>query len=175
MRPERRRSYRRGMRGLERDQSPSAASTAGEDTEEGPALRDAASLASRVEADDREATVARERLLAEPLPVLDPDSVVVRELQPDELVHGLRWSAILRAPGDDLALGYGGTLYLTSRRLIHVGQVTMNVQLKDIMETSLAAERLLITLRHGEGIALDVDRPRTFRTEIAAALRGVRA
>ena len=163
------------MRGLERDQSPSAASTAGEDTEEGPALRDAATLANRAQADDREATLVRQRLLDEPLPVLEPDADVQRELQPGELVHGLRWSAILRPPGDDRALGYGGTLYLTSHRLIHLGQVTVHVQLSDIIETSVAGERLLVTLRDGDGIAVEVDRPRTLRTEIAAALRGARS
>ena len=50
----------------------------------------------------------------------------------------------------------------------------MSVQLSDIVEVSLAAERLLISLRDGEGMAIEVDRPRTFRTEIAAAMRAAR-
>jgi len=82
---------------------------------------------------------------------------------------------MLRAPGDDRALGYGGTLYLTSRRLVHIGQVTVNVQLRDIIETAVAGERLLVTLRDAEGLTLEVDRPRVLRTEIAAAMRAARA
>lgn len=130
---------------------------------------------ARAEVDEHEAIRIRERLRNEPMPALEPDSVVGAHLEQGELVHGLRVSAILRAPGDDRALGYGGTLYLTSHRLIHIGQVTVTVQLKDVVETSLVGERLLVTLRDGNGIALDVNRPRTLRTEIAASLRGIRA
>jgi hypothetical protein len=144
-------------------------------TEEDPAVRDALAAAERADADEREAVAARERLRDEPLPTVEPDESLARLLRQGERVHGLRSSAILRAPGDDRALGYGGTLYLTSHRLIHIGQVTVNVELGDIVETELAGERLLITLRHGEGISLDVDRPRLLRTEIAAAVRGIRA
>ena len=162
------------VRGAERDQSLSVASETGAGTEEGPALRDALTVTGRAEADEREAVATRERLVVGPLPIIEPDPVVAGELRPAELVHGLRRSAILRQPGDERALGYGGTLYLTSQRLLHLGQVTMNVQLKDVVETSLAGERVLVTLCDGDGIALEVDRPRTLRTEIAAALRAVR-
>ena len=162
------------MHAPERDESLPALSVVGSDTEESPALRDASELAARIAADEREAVMARERLADAPLPVLEPDEIVAGELRPNEVVHGLRSSAILRPPGDDRALGYGGTLYLTSDRLLHVGQVNVNVQLADIVETSLAGERLLITLRDGDGISLDVDRPRTLRTEIAAAVRSAR-
>ena len=44
----------------------------------------------------------------------------------------------------------------------------VTVQLTDIVETSLAGERLLLTLRDGEGITLDLDRPRLLRAEMAA-------
>jgi hypothetical protein len=162
------------MAGAERDQEPGA-TIAGHSTEEGPALRDAAAAAARADADERAAVAARERLREEPLPDLEPDEQIAPHLREGERLHGLRSSAILRAPGDDRALGYGGTLYLTSHRLIHIGQVTVNVELRDIVETELAGERLLITLRDGEGLALDVDRPRLLRTELAAAVRGLRA
>lgn len=159
----------------ERDQEATADIPAGASTEEGPALRDATHAAARAEADEREALAARERLREEPLPSIEPDARVAAHLRPGELVHDLRYSAILRPPGDDRALGYGGTLYLTSHRLIHIGQVTVNVQLSDIVETALAGERLLVTLHDGEGLSFDLDSPRMFRTEIAAAVRGTRA
>lgn len=160
------------MTQTERDQDREA--VLADSTEEGPALRDAATTAARMEADEAAAIEARERLRTAPLPSIEPDENIAPQLDKNELVHNLRRSAILRAPGDDRALGYGGTLYLTSKRLVHIGQVTVNVQLADIAETSLAGERLLITLCGGDGLSLDVDRPRLLRTEIAAAMRGLR-
>lgn len=162
------------MQAPERDRDPFAG-TVDESTEEGPALRDASLTAERAAADEAAAEALRDRLHDAPLEAIEPDETIAGHLAPGEVVHGLRRSAILRAPGDDRALGYGGTLYLTSRRLLHLGQVIVTVQLNDIVETSLAAERLLLSLRDGEGLTLDVDRPRTFRTEIAAAMRALRS
>ncbi len=86
----------------------------------------------------------------------------------------MRKRAILSGPGGESALGYGGSLYLTSRRLVHLGQVNVTVSLTDIVETSLAGERLLLTLPEGEGMTLDVERPRHFRAQMAAAQRLLR-
>ena len=157
----------------ERDQGAPDGAPVDIPTEEGPALRDASATAARIEADEREALEARERLRTEPLAAFEPDDVVRTHLYPGEVVHDLRRSAILRAPGDR-ALGYGGTLYLTSRRLAHIGQVNVTVQLGDISEIATAEERLLVTLKDAEGLAFDIDRPRLFRTLIAAAMREIR-
>jgi hypothetical protein len=143
-------------------------------TEEGPALRDAEALAQRAAADDAAAAEARELYREGLPPPIEPDSDIVGHLTPGESVHGLRTRAMLRVPGGDDALGYGGSLYLTSRRLIHLGQVTMAVLLTDIAETSLAGERLLLTLPHGEGMSFEIDRPRLFRAELAATMREAR-
>ena len=164
-------SYRRLVHDAERGQDRDLLTSS---TEEGPALRDAAATLSRVEADEAAAFEARERYRAGALPSLDLDATVRRHLAAGESVHSFRASANLKTPGDDRALGYGGTLYLTSTRLLHIGQVTVEVHLRDIVETSVAGERLLITLRDAQGLILDVDRPRLLRTEIAAAMRGVR-
>ena len=160
----------------ERDRDPSDSSDQLTDvpTEEGPALRDAAALAERAAADEAQATEARERFGIGSIAAMEPDDVVRPHLAEGELVHALRTRAILRAPGGDAALGYGGTLYLTSRRLIHLGQVVVSVRLTDIVETSLAGERLLLSLRDGEGLSLDVDRPRLLRAEISEIARGLR-
>jgi hypothetical protein len=155
-----------------RDQS---ADVAGESTEEGPALRDAGTIAERAAADEIAANQARDRFLVSAVPVIEADEAIAPHLLPGEQTHALRRHAILRAPGDDRALGYGGTLYLTSRRLVHLGQVIVAVQLTDIVETSLAGERLLLTLRDGEGLALDVDRPRLLRAKLAALTQKLRA
>ena len=157
--------------GRDRDSSPL---TVDESTEEGPALRDASKVAERAMADAAAARDARNRLRTSPIPAIEADGQIAPHLLPGEVVHGLRSRAILRAPGGDEALGYGGTLYLTSRRLVHVGQVIVTVQLTDIMESSLAGERILLSLRGGEGLTLDLDRPRLLRAEIAAATRQLR-
>lgn len=153
----------------------SSSNLADESTEEGPALRDAISAGERATLDHAAADAARERFLVEPVPAIKADEAVAPHLFPDERVHDLRRRAILRTPGDERALGYGGTLYLTSRRLVHLGQVIVTVQLTDILETSLAGERLLLTLRDGEGLALDLDQPRLLRAEMAALTRDRRA
>ena len=161
------------MHPAERDQDTSA-STLDSSTEEGPALRDAAAVAARAARDEEEATAARVRFITEPIPCIEPDATLAPHLDLGEGVHSERRSAILRVPGGDRAHGYGGTLYLTTRRLVHQGQVMVTVQLTDIVETSLAGERLLLALRNGEGMAFDVDRPRLLRAEMAAAMRALR-
>lgn len=156
----------------ERDQDPTRSAVGV--PEEGPALRDATLVAERAAQDEADADAARERLRDAPIPVIPVDERLAPHLSPGEGVHSERRSAILSVPGGDRALGYGGTLFLTSRRLIHQGQVMVTVQLTDIVETSLAGERLLLALRSGEGMAFDLDRPRLFRAEIAAAMRALR-
>jgi len=143
-------------------------------TEEGPALRDAASIAARVAADEAAACAARERYRDGPMPSIEADDGIATHLLSGECLLGLRRHAILGSPGGDAALGYGGTLYLTSRRLIHLGQVSVSVQLVDIIEASLSGERLLLSLQNGEGLTLDLDRPRLLRAEMAAAARRLR-
>ena len=147
---------------------------ADESTEEGPALRDAARAAERAADDEEAAAAARDRFRIGPIPTIEADDGIGPHLASGESVHALRRHAILSAPGGDGALGYGGTLYLTSRRLVHLGQLVMSVGLTDIEESSLAGERLLLTLRNGEGLTLDVDRPRLLRAEMAAVGQGLR-
>jgi len=65
-------------------------------------------------------------------------------------------------------------VFFTSRRPGRIGQVTVNVKLADIVETSLGGDRPLLMLRPGEGLALEIDRPRQLCTEIAAAIRAFR-
>lgn len=142
--------------------------------EDGPALRDASRAARRIEADEAAATAARDRLRDERIAPIAADGYVRPHLAEGEDALACRPSAILKTPGEERALGYGGRLYLTTRRLIHVGQVTLHVRLSDITETTVVGERLLVTLRGREGLMFDVDRPRLLRTEISAAMRVLR-
>lgn len=143
-------------------------------TEDGPALRDASHAASRAAEDEAAATAARDSFRIAQIPEIDPDQAIRPHLAEGERVHALRRHAILRAPAGEGALGHGGTLYLTSHRLIHLGQVVVSVNVADIEESSLAGERLLLTLRGGGGMSLDLDRPRVLRAELAEIGRGLR-
>src|SRR5688572_19877295 len=98
----------------ERGQGPTRSAVEG--PEEGPALRDATAAADRAARDEADADAARERLRETPLPIIPADERLAPHLAPDEGVHSQRRSAILSVPGGDRALGYGGTLFLTSRR-----------------------------------------------------------
>lgn len=135
------------------------------------ALRDATSTAERITADEREADALRERLRTTGPTLLEPDGALGHHLLPGEVVHALRQSAILRGPGSDDGQGFGGMLVLTSIRVAHFGQVTMSIQLGNIVESAVAGERLLLSLGDGEGVVIDCARPRTFRAELADAIR----
>jgi hypothetical protein len=135
-----------------------------------PALRDAAILLARTEADEEAAAIARAQYETEGLPTLPADDGLAQELRPDELLHARRSSAMLnRLDGAGTLPGYAGTLYLTSRRLIHIGQVTFAVPLTQVEEVSNVGERLLLTLSSGEGVSLDVAEPRLLRVMIGVA------
>lgn len=96
-----------------------------------PALGDAAILLARTEADEAAAAAARAHYETEGLPALEQSLAL--ELRGDEVLHAQRSSAILnRLDGAGTLPGYAGTLYLTSRRLIHIGQVTFTVRLTQI-------------------------------------------
>jgi hypothetical protein len=162
--------YARAVFEEERDQETDGDTGVQSPSEEGPALRDASATADRIADDERQAAIARERLRDHALDAIEPDGVVTTHLESGEVVHSSRRSAILGAPGER-GLGYGGSLYLTSRRLLHIGQVTMAVRLGDITETAVAGERLLVLLANAEGLSFDIDRPRLLRAELAAAVR----
>lgn len=135
-----------------------------------PALRDAAVLLARTEADEAAAASARAHYETEGLPTLEVEDDLAQELRGDEVLHAGRSNAMLnRLDGAGTLPGYAGTLYLTSRRLIHIGQVTFTVPLTQIEEVSIVGERLLLTLSSGEGVSLDVAEPRLLRVMIGVA------
>ena len=139
------------------------------DPADGPALRDAQAIAQRVAADEAAADAERERLAREPLPTLPAHSDQVFQLRPDELIHAeLRTALVDR--GKDIPPS-GGTLYLTSQRLVHVGnEAVEEIELERISDMAVALERLLLVeLADGSDLAIEVDRPRLLRVQVAAA------
>jgi hypothetical protein len=146
-------------------------------TDEGPALRDARFIAARIAEDEAQADEARERYQADGLPSIEADARLSPLLQPDEVPHAVHGSAMLEmgTTGANGRHPVGGTLYLTSRRLIHAGEQVTEVPLATIEEMALALGRLLlIRLQDGLDLALEVAHPRLLRVQIAAAKAAAR-
>lgn len=160
---------------VDHDPAPSDATVA---TVDGPAVRDAQSIAARIADDEAAADAAREQYAANGMPAIEIMTGFARVAGSGEPLHAVRYNAVLeRAPTDgDEAVLRGGTVYLTSSRLLHVGTETTDVSLGDIEEMVVALERLvLIRLRDGSDLAVEVDQPRLLRVQIAAAVAAARA
>jgi hypothetical protein len=144
---------------------------------EGAALRDAEEIADRIARDEAAADEARQAYQSQGLPVIEPHGAA-GAIHPGELFHAVHGSAMLEEPGqtDGAARPRGGTLYLTSERLIHAGAASTELPLTEIDEMAVALERLLlIRRRDGSDLAVEVDQPRLLRVQLAAAVAAERA
>ena len=143
------------------------------------ALRDASAIAARIAADDAAADEARQRYREVGIPPLEPDERLVPLLAPDERPLAVRRSVALdrRQPplNPEPAAGLAGDLYLTSRRLVLLGHHVLEIDLMEIQEAALSGEILLLALRDGTGVTLEVAEPRLLRVQIAAARSAIRA
>ena len=110
---------------------------------------------------------------------LEADERLAALLEQDEWLIAVRASAILDRreprPGEPPRPGLGGQLSLTSRRLILAGRHVLSFELAEVQEIVLSGERLLVVMRNGVGLALDVDQPRLLRVQIAAARAAARS
>jgi hypothetical protein len=141
----------------------------------GPGIRDAEAILERAREDERAAFDARATYRNEGLPSIEPDEAIAASLRRDESVVVVRPSSVIsRHPRGDGIEDFAGRLYLTSRRLLLVGQTTLEVDLREIDELALAGERLLVTLDDGTGLSIDAIQPRLLRVQIAAALNAGR-
>lgn len=149
----------------------------GAEERSGPALHDARGVLARIAADEAQADSARASYERDGLPSIAPDGAMGLQLGDDERLHVMRASALLnRHDGNGHANGVAdavtdgaGTLYLTSHRLVHIGQAAFSVLLESLDEISIAGERLLLTLTSGEGLSIDVAGPRLLRVQIGMA------
>ena len=156
------------------------ATNATPETDFSPALRDAGAISDRIARDEAAADQARERYRTAGLPDLPPDAALGREVAPNERLHATHAMAILEVgPPESVeeARGIsGGTLFVTSRRLVHRGTAIRDWPLEAIAEMNVALERLLlIGLRDGTDLAIEVDQPRLLRVQLAAAIAARRA
>lgn len=144
---------------------------------ESAALRDARAIAARVAQDEAASDDARGRYQTDGLPVVEPEAGFAPLALPGEALHASRENALLERTLVDAPkpIPEAGALYLTSGRLLHVGAEATSIPLGDIEEMAVALERLvLVRLRDGTHLAIDTDRPRLLRVQIAAALVATR-
>jgi hypothetical protein len=121
--------------------------------------------------DEEQARRAREQYRDRGIPHLVPDEVVAPHLEAAERVLGTRSRATVARVDDESrsAVRDEGPLYVTSSRLLHLGQTVSSVSLKEIAELAMADDRILVTIAGGRGLMLDVSEPRQFRVLLAAA------
>ncbi|MEK6191886.1 MAG: hypothetical protein AABM41_06130 [Chloroflexota bacterium] len=144
---------------------------------ESAALRDARAIATRVTEDEAASDEARRRYQTDGLPVVEPEAGFAPLALPGEVLHASRENALLERTLIDAPepLPQAGTLYLSSERLVHVGTDATSIPLGEIEEMAVALERLLLVRLHdGTHLAIDTDRPRLLRVQIAAALVATR-
>ena len=135
------------------------------------ALRDARNIAERIGADEAAADAERARLVDGDLPNLNDQIAGALPLGSGEVLHATRRAAML----ENGTLPMGGSLYLTSERLVHIGAERHEVALETIEETAVALERLLLLdMTDGSDLAIEVDQPRLLRVQLATARANAR-
>ena len=146
---------------------------------ESGALADAAEIVARAATDEAAADEARARFRREGPPNLPPDERIAPLLESGERLVAVRHAALLDrrepAPGERRMVGAAGDLYVTSQRIVLVGRLTLAVALEAIEDAVLSGDRLLLVLREGRGITLQVGQPRLLCVEIAAARAAFRS
>jgi hypothetical protein len=143
-----------------------------------PAVPETEASPQVADTDEAAASEARVRYREHGVEPIEPDERIQALLAPGEQVIAVRCAVALdrrqtsaESPAID---SIRGDLYMTSARLVHVGPTIITFELDDIEDAALAGHRVLLLLRDGRAIALEVDRPRLLRVQIAAA-RAARA
>jgi hypothetical protein len=121
------------------------------------------------EQDAAAATVARARFRAEGPDTLPADPRIARLMVQGELLVAKRGEVAFDRRQASLRDRPVGDLYVTSERLILVGSSAITIALEDIEDAALIGDCVLLMLTGGAAIAIEADRPRLLRVQIAAA------
>ena len=133
----------------------------------------AAAIVERAAADEAAADRARNEYRTRAMRALVPDSRIAPLLGPDEQLLAVCRSVVLDRhrppPGTSELPSLAGDLYVTSRRLLLLGPLTLVIELTAIEDAVVSGERILLVMADGRGAALESSRPRQLRVEIATA------
>jgi hypothetical protein len=134
-------------------------------------------------ADESSADAARQRLRALGIVAIEPDDRIGGLLAPGEAVVAVRRSVRLErrhSPREgDVSdppdrPGLAGDLYVTTRRLVHLGRSRVDYRLSEIRDAVEAPGALRLIVRDERGIEITVGDPRVLRVEIAAVREAAR-
>jgi len=126
------------------------------------------------EADRTEAEAARSRYRAMGVIPISPDPGIEEALADGERLLAHRPSVRIDRRHHGAALPPCGDLYVTSDRVLLVGQGSLSIPLADIEDAALLKGALVLLLGGGKAVTVETDRPRLLRVQIAAA-RAARA
>jgi hypothetical protein len=120
--------------------------------------------------DEEAARHARNQYRQSGIPPLEPDVVVALHLAEGEQLLGVRARASLGRIDEALqaAVRNEGSLYVTNRRLLHIGSEITSVPVSEIDELAMADDRILVTMAGASGVTLDAPYPHQLRVLIAA-------
>jgi hypothetical protein len=123
--------------------------------------------------DEEDASDARRRFRSHGIEPLAPDACIGSMLAPGEdvLAHhrSVGLDRLQRSKEIEPTVPMLGDLYVTSARLVHLGLRVLTIELDDIEDAALVGDRVLLVIRGGTGVALETDRPRLLRVQMAAA------
>ena len=134
------------------------------------ALGDDASVDSASAAD------ARRRLREQGIVAIEPDERIGVMLAPGERVVAVRRAISVERRKDvrDPELALHGDLYVTTSRLVCLGQVPLDVPLVEIREAVVAAGALRLVVGDGRGLEIRTGDPYLLRVEISAVREAAR-
>jgi hypothetical protein len=137
--------------------------------------RDPARLAA-ASLDEASAANARGRLRAQGIVPLEPDERIAVMLAPGEHIVAVRRAVSLERRKDvrDPAQGLVADLYVTTSRLICLGQVPVEIAIEDIRDAVVAAGALRLDTGLGRGLEIRTPDPYLLRVEIAAVREATR-
>jgi hypothetical protein len=126
--------------------------------------------ADETAADEAAADEARRRLREQGIVPIEPDDRIGVMLVPGERVVAVRRDVSLerRKGWHDPDEGLGGDLYVTTRRLVHLGRMPVEYPLAEIQEAEVATRALRLVVGACRGVEIGVHDPRVLRVEIAA-------
>lgn len=149
-----------------------ASATSSAASKEAASTRSAIRRVNEAAADD-----ARRRLHEQGIVPIEPDEQIGVMLAPGEQLIAVRRSATLerRQVVRGESAGLAGDLYVTTRRLVHVGRITVAYPVEQVRDAIVAGERLLLVLGEGQGVAIDDCNPSLLRVQLGAARAAARA
>ncbi len=132
--------------------------------------------ADNASAEDGSVDDARRRLREQGIVAVEPDERIGVMLAPGERVVAVRHAISIERRKDvrDPELALRGDLYVTTTRLVCLGQVPVDVPLVEISEAIVAGGALRLIVGDGRGVEIRTGDPYLLRVEISAAREAAR-